>query len=152
MNRRSFLFRTMVFSGLNGMFNLFELYHQKVLPKVLILGDSISIGYTPYVQDMLKEIAEVHRPTLEDGTPENCEGTTKGILELITARGYPRPSAKKSFAAFIGWRQVAPHRAAVWACPSSRPLPSCTAQQSKLRITGLACASRCVFQPRLSAL
>ena len=33
------------------------------LPRVLILGDSISIGYTPRVRGILKGVANVHRPT-----------------------------------------------------------------------------------------
>ncbi|MBK8505835.1 MAG: SGNH/GDSL hydrolase family protein [Saprospiraceae bacterium] len=83
MNRRFFLLTTTAFSGLLPVYNLFSSKEeQKLLPRVLILGDSISIGYTPYVRDMLDGIAEVHRPTLEDGTPENCEGTSKGVLEL----------------------------------------------------------------------
>lgn len=51
------------------------------LPKVLLLGDSISIGYTPFVKEMLKGKANVFRPTLENGNPENCNGTTKGVTE-----------------------------------------------------------------------
>lgn len=52
------------------------------LPNVLILGDSISIGYTPFVKEMLAGKANVYRPTLENGQPENCEGTTKGIRNM----------------------------------------------------------------------
>lgn len=32
------------------------------LPRVLIVGDSISIGYTPRVRRLLKSVANVHRP------------------------------------------------------------------------------------------
>ncbi len=52
------------------------------LPKVLLLGDSISMGYTPVVQDYLEDKAIVVRPTFEDGRYENCEGTTKGIRKV----------------------------------------------------------------------
>jgi len=52
------------------------------LREVLILGDSISIGYTPYVQTMLSNLADVKRPMLETGGAENCEGTTKGLMNL----------------------------------------------------------------------
>ncbi len=52
------------------------------LPKVLILGDSISIGYYPFVRDLLKEKAEVIRPFKEDGKAENCQGTTNGIANI----------------------------------------------------------------------
>ena len=54
----------------------------QVLPNVLILGDSISIGYTPFVKELLAGTANVYRPTLENGEPENCEGTTKGVLNI----------------------------------------------------------------------
>lgn len=52
------------------------------LPNVLILGDSISIGYTPFVKEMLAGKANVYRPTLDNGRPENCEGTTKGVQNI----------------------------------------------------------------------
>ena len=52
------------------------------LPKVLILGDSISIGYTPFVQEYLQDKALVVRPVYEDGSVENCEGTTKGVRKV----------------------------------------------------------------------
>lgn len=46
------------------------------MPKVLILGDSISVGYTPYVKDLLANEAEVVRPS------ENCQGTKNGLLKI----------------------------------------------------------------------
>ena len=52
------------------------------LPNVLIIGDSISIGYTPFVREMLKTKANVYRPMLENGNPENCSGTTKGVENI----------------------------------------------------------------------
>ncbi len=53
------------------------------LPKVLIIGDSISIGYLPFVQEYLEGRAYVTRPPfLENGRPENCQGTTHGIKRL----------------------------------------------------------------------
>ncbi|MEZ5300744.1 MAG: SGNH/GDSL hydrolase family protein [Verrucomicrobiales bacterium] len=51
------------------------------LPRVLILGDSISIGYTPFVQELLKGEAEVVRP-MNGKKPENCAGTTLGVKEI----------------------------------------------------------------------
>lgn len=52
------------------------------LPNVLIIGDSISIGYTPFVKDLLKFKANVLRPMLDEKKPENCSGTTKGIENI----------------------------------------------------------------------
>lgn len=52
------------------------------LPRVLILGDSISIGYTPYVREMLQGEAEVVRPVRGENEPENCAGTLHGVQEI----------------------------------------------------------------------
>ena len=52
------------------------------LPNVLIIGDSISIGYKPFVKEMLKTKANVLRTMLENGNPENCSGTTKGVENI----------------------------------------------------------------------
>ena len=46
------------------------------LPGVLVIGDSISMGYTPYLTGILSEKANVWHPE------ENCEGTSKGVLKL----------------------------------------------------------------------
>jgi acyl-CoA thioesterase-1 len=46
------------------------------LPRVLLLGDSISIGYTPAVREFLAGKANVHRAMT------NCGPTTKGLAEL----------------------------------------------------------------------
>ncbi|MEZ6095732.1 MAG: GDSL-type esterase/lipase family protein [Pirellulaceae bacterium] len=50
-------------------------------PHVLILGDSISMAYTPFVAQELNGIANVSRPTRND-KPENCNGTTNAIVHL----------------------------------------------------------------------
>ena len=44
--------------------------------RVLILGDSISMGYTPVVKRLLREDTWVTRPA------ENCAGTTKGVANI----------------------------------------------------------------------
>jgi acyl-CoA thioesterase-1 len=46
------------------------------LPRVLLLGDSISIGYTVPVRELLKGKANVHRAL------ENCGWTARGIQQL----------------------------------------------------------------------
>ena len=46
--------------------------------RVLILGDSISIGYTPKVRELLKDDAIVVRPMRDLKKPENCQGTRYG--------------------------------------------------------------------------
>ena len=53
------------------------------LPNVLILGDSISIGYTRDVRQQLRGRANVYRPMNAAGTAaENCSDTAKGVSEL----------------------------------------------------------------------
>ena len=46
------------------------------LPRVLIIGDSISIGYTVPVRELLKGKANLHRPLT------NCGPTKRGIEEI----------------------------------------------------------------------
>jgi len=46
------------------------------LPRILILGDSISIGYTIPVRKLLEGKANVHRPA------DNCGPTTHGVADL----------------------------------------------------------------------
>ncbi len=46
------------------------------LPRVLLVGDSISIGYTVPVRELLKGVANVHR------IPENGGATTRGLAKL----------------------------------------------------------------------
>jgi acyl-CoA thioesterase-1 len=46
------------------------------LPRVLLIGDSISIGYTLQVRELLKGKANVHHP------PVNCGDTQRGLASL----------------------------------------------------------------------
>lgn len=53
------------------------------LPNVLILGDSISIGYTLQVRALLDGKANVFRPLKTANTgAENCSGTTNGVINI----------------------------------------------------------------------
>jgi len=53
------------------------------LPKVLILGDSISISYTRPVRRMLAGKANVVRPMRLDGRgPDNCGDTNIGLANI----------------------------------------------------------------------
>jgi lysophospholipase L1-like esterase len=80
--RREFLQKTLMLSPLLVWPDSLVNFFQNELPNVLILGDSISIGYTPFVQEYLKGRANVFRPMLENGKPENCAGTTKGVENI----------------------------------------------------------------------
>jgi acyl-CoA thioesterase-1 len=60
---------------------------EKNKPRVLLLGDSISIGYTPFVQERLKEEAVVLRPSRTNPQTkkvanENCAGTNNGVKNI----------------------------------------------------------------------
>lgn len=46
------------------------------LPRVLLIGDSISLGYTPFVRTRLRDTANVHR------IPDNGGATTLGLAML----------------------------------------------------------------------
>src|SRR3954465_11918995 len=46
------------------------------LPRVLIIGDSISIGYQPALRETLQGKANVHRPAT------NCGPTTRGVEQI----------------------------------------------------------------------
>ena len=52
------------------------------LPKVLLIGDSISMGYYPFVKDYFFGKAEVLRPMKPNGDMYNCQGTTNGVLGI----------------------------------------------------------------------
>lgn len=53
-------------------------------PVVLVLGDSISIGYTPFLQKQLADVANVVRPMTNQTKPENCAGTLNGVTKVTT--------------------------------------------------------------------
>ncbi|MGB1931296.1 MAG: sialate O-acetylesterase [Mariniblastus sp.] len=55
---------------------------RKQKARVLLLGDSISIGYTPTVQRLLANDAVVIRPMQNEKKPENCAGTDNGIANI----------------------------------------------------------------------
>ena len=50
--------------------------------RVLILGDSISMGYGPTVAKQLADLAFVVRPRNQNGGPENCAGTIHGVKRI----------------------------------------------------------------------
>lgn len=61
---------------------------EKGLPNVLILGDSVSIGYTLNVRELLKGKANVYRPLMGGSKkPDNCGNTRQGIEKIETWLG-----------------------------------------------------------------
>src|SRR4051812_8183558 len=53
-----------------------EVNDDPALPRVLLIGDSISIGYTIPVRELLKGKANIHRPAA------NCGPTKRGLAQL----------------------------------------------------------------------
>ncbi len=82
MKRRNFIKTTMIGAGVCLTPNVLFGKVNKELPNVLIIGDSISIGYTKSVQELLKGKANVFRPLNAKGGFLNCQGTTFGIKKI----------------------------------------------------------------------
>ncbi len=81
-------------SALDSFYNWHYIHRQHVRD-VLIIGDSISIGYTPIVRELLKKKADVNRPLVREfsyiptsellidhGEPVNCKTTLYSLKEL----------------------------------------------------------------------
>lgn len=81
MNRKEFLKLCLTGVSVSLMPGRLFASHQE-LPNVLLIGDSISIGYTPFVQELLKGKANVFRPMLNNGGFENCGGTILGTANI----------------------------------------------------------------------
>src|SRR5438477_12105372 len=60
------------------------------LPRVLIIGDSISIGYQVPLREALKGKANVHRPAT------NCGPTTRGVEQIEQWLGDNKSDKDKS--------------------------------------------------------
>jgi predicted GH43/DUF377 family glycosyl hydrolase/lysophospholipase L1-like esterase len=60
----------------------FRIKPDPALPNVLLLGDSISIGYTPLVRQALQGKANVFRPVTPTGAAENCSDSGFGLANL----------------------------------------------------------------------
>ena len=65
---------------LMGLFGAPQLIEAR--PNVLVIGDSISLGYTPVLQGMLYGEVDITRPPNKGGGWINCEGTKRGV-EMI---------------------------------------------------------------------
>ena len=81
-SRRDFLIKTLSVSAVFALPNIVLGITNKKLPNVLIIGDSISIGYYPFVKELMRYKALVTRPFKEDESPENCQGTTNGVKNI----------------------------------------------------------------------
>ena len=83
-SRRNFIKKSAALSAaISALPGLLWSQFSSDLPNVLIIGDSISIGYLPFVQELMKGKAIVDRiPLKPNGKPENCQGTTYGIANI----------------------------------------------------------------------
>ncbi|MCM8530936.1 MAG: SGNH/GDSL hydrolase family protein [Lentisphaeraceae bacterium] len=76
---------------------------QEGLPNVLLLGDSISIGYTLFVRESLADKANVYRPILAEGKkPENC-GSAVGAANKKIDRWLKVQNVKKWDVIHFNW-------------------------------------------------
>jgi lysophospholipase L1-like esterase len=63
------------------MLTIWGTLYQPAKPKVLIIGDSISIGYFPFVKDALKDKADVYH------NAGNAQSTENGVSKIKTWLG-----------------------------------------------------------------
>lgn len=80
-SRRSFV-KSAAFALFSAFSPTLVFSRQKRLPNVLILGDSISIGYYPFVKEALEGKVNLSRPMMPEGGFQNCAGTTNGIQKI----------------------------------------------------------------------
>lgn len=76
------LFRWIVALSALASLSLSAAPSKEDLPQVLIIGDSISLGYTPVLQGMLFGKANITRPPNQNGGWINCEGTKRGVAMI----------------------------------------------------------------------
>ncbi len=82
MIKRRFFVKRTALAFFSVFFPLSTFYRKNRLPNVLILGDSISIGYYPFVKEALKGRVNLSRPMLAKGGFQNCAGTTNGVEKI----------------------------------------------------------------------
>lgn len=79
MIRRDFILKSVLGTGAIMIPDWSSAENNDDLPNVLLIGDSISLGYTPLVVGMLYGKVNIHRPLNSGKGYLNCEGTTKGV-------------------------------------------------------------------------
>lgn len=82
MTKRRFFVKSLAFASLSTLIPINASPSKRRKPNVLILGDSISIGYYPYVKEVLLDRVDLSRPMLPEGGFQNCEGTTNGLKKI----------------------------------------------------------------------
>jgi hypothetical protein len=82
MQRRNFLKTGLIGCSVSLLPYLLHAQSKTKLPNVLLIGDSISLGYTKFVQEMLEGKANVQHALNPKGGAENCAGTTNGLKNI----------------------------------------------------------------------
>tara|TARA_A100001011_G_C14317893_1_gene848866 strand:- start:1619 stop:2314 length:696 start_codon:yes stop_codon:yes gene_type:complete len=83
MIKRRFFIKHAFLAFLSLLFPSSTFSQKNRLPNVLIIGDSISIGYYPFVKETLDGQVNLSRPMLKNGGFQNCAGTTNGIKKIL---------------------------------------------------------------------
>jgi lysophospholipase L1-like esterase len=82
MQRRIFLKKTTIGVGAVITSNLLLAGSLQELPNIMLLGDSVSLGYTNYVKEKLDGKVNFFRPLNIKGGYVNCGGTTDTIKHI----------------------------------------------------------------------
>ncbi len=82
MNKRRFFIKSSALTLSSMLFPTYVFSRKNRLPSVLILGDSISIGYYPFVKEALEGCVNLSRPMVPGRGFQNCAGTTNGIEKI----------------------------------------------------------------------
>lgn len=98
------------------------------LPRVLLIGDSISIGYTREVRQRLSGVANVHRP------PENCGPTVLGIEQLDSWLGEGRWDVIHFNFGLHDMKYMDAHGTYIVPGPKDAPLASVAEYAANLRV------------------
>ncbi len=80
--RRIFLKSSLLGLSATGLSSAGFAKTAKKLPKILLIGDSVSIGYTNYIVGIMMKRANILRPLNSGGGYLNCEGTTSGVKNI----------------------------------------------------------------------
>ena len=84
MAKKFWIYSLFIFLVTVGSFDgLYAQSTEEKIPKVLVIGDSISLGYTPVLQGMLYQQVDIVRPTTRGGGWINCQGTKLGATKIV---------------------------------------------------------------------
>lgn len=82
MLRRRFLKATLIGVGMSLLPKFLFSKSKQELPNIMLMGDSVSLGYTKYVKEKLEGKVNFFRPLNAKGGYVNCAGTTNAIQHI----------------------------------------------------------------------